>query len=216
MKNMRGLKNSNGFITVDYLFAFFLVAGFSLAIMTFSATLSVVEIVQYMSFASARNYFAGNISEEKQKAAATQKFFELKANPVISPLLNGGWFEVPDQSFIVDYNVPEKYPSLEGYATNAQINLFHGVTVDLNAKILDFQVPFFGSTKKSEQGDNNSASGFTTTITSFLGREPSFEECHNFNESRWEAIRKLQNRVGASDYSAAGDDDYIVINDNGC
>ncbi len=210
------MKNSGGFITVDYLFAFFLVSGFSLAIMTFSATLSTVEIVQYMAFASARNYFAGNVSELKQKEAAATKFFELKDNPVIAPLLNGGWFEVPDNSYIVDYNLPAKYNDYKNFGENPSINLFHGVAVAFKAKILDFQVPFFGSTKKSD-GDSSKTQGFTTNITAFLGREPSFEECNLFNEDRWEKIKELANSVGASNYSAAaGDNDYIVINDNGC
>ncbi|MCB0350136.1 MAG: hypothetical protein KDD38_03065 [Bdellovibrionales bacterium] len=213
------MKNSGGFITVDYLFAFFLVSGFSLAIMTFSATLSMVEVVQYMTFASARNYFAGNLTEPKQREAAATKFFELKADPVIAPLLNGGWFDVPDDSYIVDFNIPEKYPNFKNYSGNPDINLFHGVIVTFNAKILDFQIPFFGSTKSGNLDSEDSAKGFTTYITSFLGREPSFRECNEFfNEKRWEYIKQLPtSKVGAVGYGAAeGDSDYIVINDNGC
>lgn len=211
---MTGL-NNKGSLTVDYLFAFFLVSGFCLVIMTFSATLSTVEIVQYMAFASARNYAAGHENESKQKEAALKKFAELKANPVIAPLLSGGWFNVPDDSVIVDYNIPNKYPTFQDYLEDESINLFHGVIVLFQAKILDFQVPFFGGTKKQDQ-NNADNSGFETHITAFLGREPTFDECNEFNHQRWEKIRSLSNRVGATPYSAAPGGFYTTINDNGC
>jgi hypothetical protein len=211
------MTNARGSITVDYLFAFFLVSGFCLAVITFSATLSMVEVVQYMTFASARNYFSGNVSEPKQKEAAAKKFGALKANPVIAPLLNGGWFEVPENSYIVDYNI-SKYPGFEDYEPDpGQANLFEGVVVTFNAKLLDFQVPFFGGTKKKDRAGNTS-SAFETKITSFLGREPSFQECSDFNDERWKEIKKLPNSIGAAPYSTApgGDTAYIAINDNGC
>lgn len=209
--------NSRGSLTVDFLFAFFLVCGFSLVVITFSATLTMVEVVQYMSFSSARQYFAANVSEEKQKEAAAEKFFSLKSNPIIAPLLNGGWFNVPDESFLVASNIPEKYPAFQNYRPeDPKINLFHGVIVRFQAKILDFQIPLFGGSKKSDAEDDEGSSGFSTHITAFLGREPSFEECNLFNENRWENIQRLPNSVGASPYSTAGDkSSYVIINDNG-
>ena len=203
------IMNQNGSITVDYLFAFFLVAGFSSVIMTFSVTLSTVEVVQYMAFASARNFMAGNVSPQKQSEAASRKFFALKDSPVVAPLLSGGWFNVPDESFIADYNLPAKHAAFEEYAPDPLINLFHGVVVGFESRILDFQIPFFGGTKKSDQ---DSDAGFTANITAFLGREPSFDECDNFNRQRWNFIRNLH-----ASYSAAQDSNsYTIINDNGC
>lgn len=205
--------NSRGSITIDYLFAFFLVSGFCLIIMSFSATLSTVEIVQYMAFAAARNYFAGHVSESKQKEAALKKFSALKSNEIVAPLLNGGWFSVPEDSIVVDYNIPERHPEYKDYAHEEDLNLIHGVIVGLQANILNFQIPFFGGTQKTDRSGSADVSGFQTRITSFLGREPTFEECSDhFNEKRWEKIRALSSRYGA----APDGQDYVVINDNGC
>ncbi len=217
MTPLQTLKNQRGVTTVDYLFSFVLVSGFSLVILTFSATLSVVEIVQYMAFASSRNYFASHTTEDQQKAAARKKFAELKANSVIAPLLNGGWFSVPDDSLIVDFNIPAKYNDYQGYApSDPRLNLVHGVIVEFSAKILDFQIPFFGATRKTDSGGGSEKSGFTTHITSFLGREPSFEECRQFGNARWGHIKNLQNTVGAAAYSKATSAQAVEINDNGC
>jgi hypothetical protein len=220
LKRTPSFFNNRGSLTVDFLFAFFLVAGFSLVIMTFSATLSTVEVVQYMTYSAARNYFAGNVNEPRQKQLAAAKFAELKQSRVIAPLLNGGWFEVPDEKIIIDFNIPAKYQEFQEYAEGQapERNLFHGVIVLLNAKILSFQVPFFGSTQKGGNKKNR-GSGFSTYITAFLGREPTFEECSEvFNEERWKKIKKLPNNRGASTYDQAksSDSDYVVMNDNGC
>jgi len=171
----------------------------------------MVEVVQYMAFSASRSFLAGNVTIEKQKEAAQKKFASLKSNEVIAPLLNGGWFEVPKDSFIADFDLPAKYPQFSGYEPNPVINLFHGVAVGFRAKILDFQIPFFGSTKKQDHSGDSSTS-FYTTITSFLGREPTFMECQSFNEQRWNAIKNL-----SSNYSVVKDNnEYYVINDNGC
>lgn len=208
--------NERGSITVDYLFAFVLVSGLSMIVMTFSATLSMVEVVQYMTFASSRNYFASHRSEAKQKEAARKKFIELKNDPVIAPLLSGGWFDVPEDKMIIDFDIPGKYPEYKDYTPSEErINLFHGVIVEFNAKILDFQIPFFGSTQKQDRGGASSG-GFTTHITSFLGREPTFNECSDFNNARWENIKRLTNNTGAAAYSGARIDKITVILDNGC
>ena len=207
------MTNSRGSITIDFLFAFVLIAGFSLIILTFSATLSMVEVVQYVAFASARNYFSGNYNEPSQKKMAENKFNQLKSE--LSPLL-GGWFDVSMQG--VGNFGPGNYagvskPSPYRYTTEVEHNIFQGVMVNFTAKILDFQIPFFGATQSQSPG-HTPTSGFTTNITSFLGREPSFEECTEFNNKRWENIKNLNPSYGKADQHAHGK--YIPINDNGC
>lgn len=205
----------SGSITVDFLFAFFLVAGFSLVVITYSATLATVEVVQYMTFAAARNYFAGNISEAAQQKSAQRKFISLANDPIIKPLLNGGWFAVPKDSFIATYDVSQN-PALRDYEPNPNINLFQGVVVDFEARILDFQVPFFGGTKKNNP--NSKTSGFTTKVTAFLGREPSHFECVDFEKQRFEKILKLTSPSGGAAYKIPGNinTDEKTIVDNGC
>lgn len=216
--------NNRGSITVDFLFAFVLVSGFSMIIMTFSATLSMVEVVQYMAYASSRNYFASHLTEAKQKEAAVAKFIDLKNNPVIAPLLSGGWFSSPEDDLVVDYDIPSKYAVVKNGGgqqwqypvSEERLNLFHGVIAKFNAKILDFQIPFFGSTQSQSRDGTGNSEGFTAYITSFLGREPSFEECNNFNEARWANIKRLSNQRGAATYGNARPETAVVINDNGC
>jgi hypothetical protein len=209
------IKNQRGSITVDYLFAFFLVSGFASVIMTFSVTLSMVEVVQYMTFAASRSYFASNVTEQKQKEAAQLKFLTLKESDVIAPLVNNGWFVVSENDFVADFDI-KKYPQFQDYENSqdsGNINLYHGAAAVFRAPILSFQVPFFGGTERKDNSGNDT--GFQTTITSFLGREPSFQECNDFNNNRWQQIQQL-NPIYGSANSALGAGAYIPINDNGC
>ncbi len=213
------MKNSRGFITVDYLFAFFLVSGFCLVIMTFSATLSMVETVQYMAFAGARNFFAGNSDLQAQKNAATKKLATLAANPAVAPLFVGNWFKADIANAIIDYDIPNHEQAFQNYApSDPSRNLFHGVVIPFQANILAFQIPFFGSTTKSSTESSGKSPTFTTNITAFLGREPTFQECNEvFNQNRWENIKRLPVPAGSSYAPPRGaQTDYVFINDNGC
>jgi hypothetical protein len=221
MNSFNILKNNRGVLTIDYMFSFMLVSGFLLLIITLSATLSVVEVTQYITYASARNYFAANISEAEQKSSAARKFMELKNSDVLAPLYRGGWFTLNDDDVIIDYNIAQKYPQFSGY-DNASVqfnpegkNLFHGTVALFNAKILAFQIPFFGSTKTNASGQDTEESSFSSYIGSYLGREPTFDESNRFNQQRWQFIKSLSQTEGAP-YSQAGNDQrYVVINDNG-
>ena len=51
------LKNEKGLLTLDFIFAFIIIFGFVGILFSFAMTFSIVEAVQYVSFASARNYF---------------------------------------------------------------------------------------------------------------------------------------------------------------
>lgn len=213
------MMNSRGFITVDYLFAFFLVAGFSMVIMTFSATLSMVETVQYVAFAGARNFFAGNMDLQAQQNAATKKMSALASNKAVAPLLSGNWFKADIANATVNYNIPENANGFSDYTpSDPSRNLFHGVIIPFQANILAFQIPFFGSTTKSDSGGGSKSPTFSTNITAFLGREPTYQECSDFNQARWQNIKNLSTPTGSSYQppSSAPNVEYVVINDNGC
>ncbi|OFZ19471.1 MAG: hypothetical protein A2Z20_05470 [Bdellovibrionales bacterium RBG_16_40_8] len=200
------MMNSRGSITVDFLFAFVLISGFSLILLTFAATLSMVEVVQYVAFASARNYFAGNYDEPAQRKAAIKKFDTLKKK---LDKLPSEWFGVSlhgTGNFGPDGIMSE-------YNTDLEHNTFRGVMINFKAKILEFQIPFFGPTQT--QGNSSaSTSGFNTKITSFLGRESTFIECFEFNKRRWENIKKLNSLYNSA--GSYGGNSYLPINDNGC
>lgn len=206
--------NERGIITIDYLFALVLVAGFSFIIFAVSMTLMMSEVVQYITFASARNFFAAHNNEDAQRDAAFQKYAELKTNPVVDPLFNSGWFELDESRMIIDTDVPSKKSDLRGYEQAPAQNLFHGTVVWFSAKILEFNVPFYGSTVDDELRGGNE---FGAYIGSYLGREVTHEECENFLTERWTKFKDLPTG-GAASYSEARrtDNYYVAIADNGC
>lgn len=208
------INNNSGLITIDYLFALVLVAGFTFIIFALSMTLTMTEVVQYITFSSARNYYAGHIESEEQRTQAILKFNELTNNGVVSPLLNSGWFSLDRSRMAIDTNIPEKKSDLSDYQQEPDRNLFHGTVVWFTANILEFNLPFYGSTVNDDLRGGNE---FGAYIGSYLGREVTHEECENFLVNRWDFFQRLSTG-GASQYSEARDGErfYVAIADNGC
>ena len=210
------MKNQRGMITVDFLFAFVLVMGFSSILFALSFSLTVAEITQYVTFASARNYMAGNIHHDgndtsSQVGLAKLKYAQLLTNPVLTPLYSNGWFgvapepEIGDisQQVIPEYQQPGDHP-----------NEFWGVGTRFVARMLDFNIPFYGSTNPEGDGSGDS---FNTFLGSYLGREITTMECLSFMNMRWQAIRALPVTTGAQPYSThAQGAGYVSYDDNGC
>jgi hypothetical protein len=173
-----------------------------------SFTLSVVSVTQYVTFAAARNYSAAHLDKQQQLARAEAKFDELIGNKIFKPLYKNGWFALGtpftgDQTTVVP-----------GYDTATQgVNEFWGTGVDFTAKILDFHIPFFGDSAPDSDG---SGSGFKTYIGSYLGREPTADECLQFTAQRWQAIRNLQVQNGAAYSQGTSTQGYFPIADDGC
>lgn len=190
------MNNQRGNITIDFLFSFVLVMGFSGLLFAMTLTLTAVEITQYMTYASARNYMASHSSQHKQRALAEEKFTKLREHSVPAPLFSNGWFEL-GSSPVVGTNRDYHDHVLDHY-------LFHGTWVSFQAHILDFKIPFFGST-------NANGGGFRTEIGSYLGIEVSIEDCIGFTQKRWEWIRQI--------YSGGvypNPHHYKAFTDNGC
>jgi hypothetical protein len=196
------LKNERGLITLDFIFALVLVFAFTAVLFTVSLTLSVVEIAQYVTFASARNYFAGNTTEAEQKRLGMAKFKQLSNEGALKPLFSNGWFELKNPKV----GKGEDYQ--EHQTTDPERFTFYGASVYLRAPVLNFKVPFFGRTMKDED------SAFEAQITSWLAREPSTEECYEFNTARMRLIKQ----IGGNAYNAPKIDEnaYVVMTDNGC
>jgi len=215
IKKQKRSKN-HGTITVDFIFALVLVAGLSSVLFSMSLTLTVVSITQYMTFAAARNLEASHLDSATQGNMSHTKFESLQKAPELAPLFGGGWFELQNAQFYGKPGDLQKYrPEFhyKGQGPNSP-DLFVGFVVTLVARILDFQVPFFGSTTDNDDG---SGSGFTTEVGSFLSKEPSVRQCIRFNRARWRAIRKLNVGSGYADYSSGTPENtYFPIGDNGC
>lgn len=195
------LRNQKGLITLDFVFALVLVFAFTAVLFTISLTLSVVEITQYVTFAAARNYFAGHKSVADQERLARDKFKQLSNAGPLKPLYNNGWFELKD--FTVGKGV--NYQTIEQEPDRFT---FYGAAVYLRAPVLNFRVPFFGRTASDEE------SVFSAQISSWLAREPSFDECYEFNTARMRLIKQIDNN--AYNNPAVNENDYVVMTDNGC
>jgi hypothetical protein len=195
------LRNESGLIAIDFIFALVLVFAFTAVLFALSMTLSVVEVTQYVTFASARNHFAAHVTKQKQEDLAREKYDQLISSPALKPLYNNGWFELKD------FKVGEgtDYQQLQN---DPDTFTFYGSTVFLRAPVLNFRVPFFGRTAS----DENSA--FQAQIASWLAREPSTEECMNFNKARMQLIKQMGSN--AYNITQLNENDYVVMTDNGC
>lgn len=208
------MNSSRGMITVDFLFAMVLVLGFTSILFALSMTLTVAEVTQYITFASARNYFAGHLSHERQKELALAKYYQLLENGQFAPLFRNGWFQVDQEPAIGDISrVIPSYRDAAGGGNFDSKNMFWGVGTNFTAIILDFQIPIYGST--NPQGDG-SGSGFRTFLGSYLGREISTQECQQFMRARWANIRNLEVQGAAPYTTFTTNSGYSANEDNGC
>jgi len=203
------IRNERGFLTVDFIFAIVMLLGFTALLFCVSFTLTVVSITQYVTFAAARNYGVAHLDQASQEARGTAKYNELIANKVFKPLYSAGWFKVSKTPNIGDHT-----KIIPGYDQATQgVNEFWGIGTTFVAPILDFHIPFFGSSAPDSTGGG---AGFTTYIGSYLGREPTADECLQFNAQRWTAIRNLQVQAGTAYSQGTSTQGYYPIADDGC
>lgn len=203
------MKNQRGLITVDFLFSMVLILGLSGLLFVLTFTLSVASVTQYVTFAAARHYAAAHLNQGQQKDLANKKYNELINHPVLKPLYNNGWFRVGDQLGVGNHTeiIPEFQQATQGP------NKFWGAGTYFTARVLAFQIPGFGTTTPDDDG---SGDGFQTYLGSYLGRDPSTEECLAFTSDRWRAIRALPASGGASYSTGTGATGYFPIADDGC
>lgn len=203
------IHNERGFLTVDFIFAIVMIFGFTALLFVVSITLSMVSVTQYITFAAARNYDGGHIDLASQEKQAKAKYTELISNKTFKPLYAGNWFKVLSEPQIGDHT-----QIIPGYTEATQgTNEFWGVSTTFLAKPLDFHIPFFGDSAPDSDG---SGSGFKTNVGSYLGREPTQEECQKLIAQRWTAIRALSVANGAAYSQGTPSTGYFPMEDNGC
>lgn len=202
------IRNQRGLITVDFLFSLVLIVGMTGLLFVLSFSLSIASVTQYITFAAARNFAVAHVDQEAQLIRAQAKYEELLDNPVLKPLYTNGWFSVDAQ-----VTVGNQMEAVPAFAAGSDVNLFWGAGTNFTARILDFNIPFFGST--NPEGDGT-GSGFKSYLSSSLGREPTSAECIQFTAQRWTAIRKLQVSGGTSYSTGTSADGYFPMTDDGC
>lgn len=208
------LNDQSGALAVDFIFAFTLIFGFTLVLFSFALTLTAVEMTQYLTFSSARAYFAAHQDPGKQSEQAEKKYDALLGTEGYSFLNKNSWFEIGNRYIGNLEGHPEG--EMKGYLpSGGNPNRFEGVVVSFIARILSMSSPFFGSTEPSGDGTGSS---FATRIASYLGREPTTQECKEFVENRWKYIRQLNVSGGGASYSTGTNDNAYVkgMVDNGC
>lgn len=198
------MNNQRGIITVDFMFSMVLILGLSGLLFVLTFTLSVASVTQYVTFAAARNYAVGHLNLATQEARAVAKYKELIDDPVLKPLFTNGWYRIDESPTLGDHT-----RVMPGYADAAAgVNKFWGAGTSFTAAVLEFRIPFFGSTVPDGDG---SGGGFQTYLGSYLGREPTVEECRNLIAQRYTTIRTLN-----AGYGTAPNRAYVPMEDNGC
>ena len=203
-------------MTIQFLFGFILVSGFMAVFAALVLTLVVGEIVQYMTFSASRSLFLGHESRIEQQEAAKAKYLKLRNEDL-------KFFSGPSPWFVLE---PQGLSSGETLGLNRTYelpdnslpNLFYGVwTTKFQSKLLALDLMFLGSTTDEEPDV-----AFSAKLGSYLGREPTQQECENFTRERWNTIYQKQfNDLSQDvpiDSRASSNDNYSTYGkaDNGC
>ena len=172
---MKNFNNKKGSLSVDFMFSFVAVFLLLLFLIMTSLTFSLVEVSQYISYATARAYFVDHRDKSDQSTAAREKYGELRES-FFKPGQGGlsEWFQISEEVTIGE--PPEEITS------DKEKSHFFGASFEFTSKVLTIDIPFLGgSTEDSDKG-------FKFPIASYLGREPSREECLRFNREKWGRI----------------------------
>ncbi len=191
------IRNQNGILTLDLIFALSLTLGGMIIVFALSMTLTSIELAQYIAFSVSRDYLPAHVNPEKQTALAQLKYDELMAKPALKAFFQPGWFEL---KFLGARDYQPDYDDV----ISGSHNQMSGAEIQLRAKLLAFNVPFFGRTA---DGD-----GLQTKVNSYLGREPTAAECIEMTSQRWKKIKESLNIGGYN----IGDNGYFPITDDGC
>ncbi len=193
------LRDQKGFLTIDFIFAFIMMFAFSAVLFAFSITFTSVEIAQYATFASARAHFAAHKTEIEQQRLGKEKFNKLirDKNSVLGNFFRNGWFEVSDVE-IRDFS--SEFSQTGGVDSDT----FVGARTGLIAKILKMEFPMMGKTTDEDLSAN---------ISSYLMREPTEEECVDFNQQRFQQIQNLKGGFSTPFIQPGA---YAIIMDDGC
>lgn len=207
------MRNERGVATIEFIFSLVIAASLSVVLFSMTYALSVFEVTQYVVYSAARAQLGGNIDSDAQREAAIAKFKQLTTGKsAIATLYNGTWFEIakPDSLDVrggpSSTNGSTFSADLAGGSDMPNRNWFIGVSAQLNAKILNLNLPLLGQTNPDE---NEGA--FKTRLNAMLIREPSQKECKDFMEARRSALGDLPS---ADRFYKPGS--YIPLEDNGC
>lgn len=197
--------NQSGQGVLDFLFASVLIFGTAALIGALSTALTLTEAIQYVSFSGARSYFAADRTIAQQSQAAEEQVNALVKNlPFLTGAINSGWIKITRKQArnYTDYAV-SKGGEL---GADSGRNEFTGYQLEVALPLLTFKIPLMGNLVTPSDGDD-----VKVTVSSFLMREPTYEECVKFNNQLYQVL--LQKN---SAYARGATTGFVAINDNGC
>ena len=204
-----------GVLTLQFLFGFIIVSGFMVVFALLTLTLVAGEVTQYITFSASRSLFLSHISKEEQRKKAAEKYRTLSSEKfkffsAADGNAQNKWFDIKEEisggeglGLNRDFTV-----------TSSQPNLFYGVWTHFQAKVLVMDMLFLGETTE----DSGDKAFRVESIGSYLGREPSQEECDNFTEKRWDEILSKHKEESVPSIVPNSPDNYrnYTNYDNGC
>lgn len=204
---MKSKLNEKGQLTLEFMLACILIVTVStlLGILTF--TLTITEVLQYVTYAGARSYLAGDLNIDAQTDAGNKKAQELLTTlPFLYGIVQNGWVTIPKAT--------NKIMSLQSgteYANGLNVDTkrhdqFEGYQLQFTVPMLNVNLPFLSTAIAPPDGGQD----FKATLSSFLTREPNFDECSQYLGAAYQDLLKLG-------YSTPGaQSNPTVIIDNGC
>lgn len=207
------ISSNSGMVTSDFIFSFLLTSLFTAFLFAMCFSFTIIEVVQYISYSSARAALPSNKNFDSQRNRALEKVNNLLSNPVLSVLLRNGWFNVTIKDMRLGqdasdyYSTDYKMEPIGGGPVPFYIPAA-GVRLNLQAKILEMNL---GPLGKIESDTGN---GFSLTIGSLLFREPNQKECYDSMRARYQKILSLDPKYGSIANTSAASS--IPMEDTGC
>jgi len=176
------LRKKEGQSAVEFILVSMIVFFFLLFFLSLAFTLIISQYMDYATFMAARTYKAahGNIENQREKARSV---FNAYVEPVRGNALVKS---VSDLQFLKADPGGREHQS-EGVRVTYEVNLF-------------YLPPLFAKDQIS--------STLTLTSESFLGRDPTYQECTSF-------FSNFANRIGVN-LRSGGNDLTSRMEDNGC
>jgi hypothetical protein len=190
----RQVGNERGLLTLDFIFATAIAFSFTAIFFAVTYTLSMIEVCQYITYATSRAYLGAQELPIDQSTLATAKFNDLLGSRPFKGLFANQWI-VLGQPQLGDFT--SEYPE-----TAPDNEIFVGARVPFEAKVLHMHLPIGDTTTQDTTGK--------ATLNSYLMREVTNNECReNFNRARYDHIKALYPQIPQQSKAA-------LITDNGC
>ena len=199
-KTLYKKKKQSGILSLDFVFSVAIMFSISMVFALMALTLMMSSVAQYIAFTTSRAHLSGHNGIINQYEAADAKFNNIVGK--LSPLFkvsDEGWFKVEKIGPIgpADFDPPtsqKKYGYMIKYTS----------IILKNAKL-----PILGNPSDGAQSDTF-GSGY---LKAYMYREPSSQECMQFNQTRW---KKIFSRFPDLGTLTDDSDPHGASADNGC